>query len=249
MLLELLHVDKSLSMSFELKIYFFNKNNSWFRVFFFLNILNMLHIFFWHKVLLLKGLMIIFFLSCKSYVLCSLFSKYIKDIFLSSLLASFLSFLILSFSCNFSGICWRSYGLFSLWHCLPFHMRCYSFLNFRKLQDLVFILFLYVGFYFLSSSTVLMLKILPVFNIFNFPWILFSFFLVFIVFIFDLLFYLSSIVSISYCYFFFAPCIFVFLFSFISNYFQSMGPHIWTFLALIYIVSFISCSIFLMFLC
>lgn len=233
----------------KLKIYFFNKNNSWFRVFFFLNILNVLRIFFWHKVLLLKDLMIIYsFLSCKSYALCSLFSKYLKDIFLSSLPFSFLSFLILSFSCNFSGICWRSYGLFSLWHCLPFHMQCYSFFNFRKLQDLVFILFLYVGFYFLSS-TVLMLKILPVFNIFNFLWIFFSFFLVFIVFIFDLLLYLSSIVSVSYCYFFFVPCIFGLLFSFISNYFQSMGPHIWTFLALIYIVSFMSCSIFLMFLC
>ena len=131
----------------------------------------------------------------------------------------------------------------------PFICSVTLFFNFRKLQDLLYILFLYVGFYFLSSSTVLMLKILPVFNIFNFPWILFSFFLGFVVFSFDLLFYLSSIVSISYCYFFFVPCIFVFLFSFISNYFQSMGPHIWTFLALIYSVSFISFSIFLMFLC
>ena len=81
--------------------------------------------------------------------------------------------------------------------------------------------FFYVGFYILSSSTVLMLRILPVFNIFNFPWIFFTFFSIFIVFLFHLLFYLSSIVFISYCYFFFVPCIFGLLFSFISNYFQT----------------------------
>lgn len=34
-------------------------------------------------------------------------------------------------------------------------------------------------------------------------------------------FYLSSIVFISYCYFFFVPCIFGLLFSLISNYFQT----------------------------
>ena len=134
----------------------------------------------------------------------------------------FLSFFILSFSCNFSGICWCSSGLFSLWHCLPFHMQCYFFFNFRKFGIyLLFCFFFYVGFYILSSSTVLMLRILPVFNIFNFTWIFFTFFSIFIVFLFHLLFYLSSIVFISYCYFFFVPCIFGLLFSFISNYFQT----------------------------
>lgn len=89
------------------------------------------------------------------------------------------------------------------------------FLILGKLWDLSFTLFLYVGFYILSSSTVLMLRILPVFNIFNFPWIFFSFFLIFIVFLFHLLFYLLSIVFISYCYIFFVPCIFGLNFSFI----------------------------------
>ena len=60
MLLELLHVDKNLSMFFELEKSIFSIKiilGSEFS----LSILNMLLILFWHKVLLLKGLMIIYF--------------------------------------------------------------------------------------------------------------------------------------------------------------------------------------------
>ena len=60
MLLELLHVDKNLSMFFELEKSIFSIKiilGSEFS----LSILNMLLILFGHKVLLLKGLMIIYF--------------------------------------------------------------------------------------------------------------------------------------------------------------------------------------------
>lgn len=89
------------------------------------------------------------------------------------------------------------------------------FFNFRKIMGFIIYSVSLCWVYILSSSTVLMLRILPVFNIFSFPWIFFSFFLIFIVFLFDLLFYLLFIVFISYCYFFFVPCIFGLRFSFI----------------------------------
>lgn len=211
-----------------------------------------------------------------SLVLCSLFSRYLKDIFLSfpPSLPSFLfpsfpplpfflpslsfpppstppflpSFFLYSFSCNFTGICLDVVMLCALSVC---RLTFVILGKFSVVMGFTICSAFYFGFYLLSSPTILMLKILPVFNILKFLLNLFLFLIPFwFLKLFSLspfiLLNLSSVVFVSYCYFLtifllLFSCICGLLFSIISNYFQSMEHCFWNFLVLIYIVSFMSC--------
>lgn len=96
-----------------------------------------------------------------------------------SLFPSFLlSLYFLSFSCNLTGLCLSVLcGSFSLGcSCvLSFDMSVVSVILWKTSAKIMefSILFFYFGLYFLSSLTILMLKILSVSNILNFLWTIF----------------------------------------------------------------------------